>query len=575
MTGTHGGSEAEGELLGGRYRLGALLGVGGSAAVHRADDVLGGPPVAIKILHPHLCADAAARRAFLREARHAASVTHGNVVLIHDAGLHEAGGVTMPWIALDLLRGKTLRDWVRTHGPLPPAEAAAVVTGMLAGLEAAHAAGIVHRDISPQNIVLETAGTHARAHDVRILDFGLADASGRSTVGADVLLAERPTAGEGAAIVGNVHFMSPEQASGRPLRAGSDLYQVGAVLFFLLTGVPPFPRSTNEEVLRAHLVAPPPVPSAVVPAARPLDGVVVRALTKTPARRFRDAGEFRAALAEAVTDLPDPFAVQVAARDGGEETRETGPTTLLPRGATADDLDYLSPGSSGERPGPDPAPGSHGAAVAVGLGAVVLAMAVIAGVFVAAFASANGREGTPAPSSVEVLPDPDLTSPPVLAATPGADAPVAPPEASPTQIVTVPELKGDLAAAEAALARMGLARGTVTRMDSSELADRVLAQSPRPGAEARPGDTVDLVIASGRSSMPKTAGLTLVEARAAIEAAGFRPSADPRDAADAERVLGSDPGPGVTLPVGSAVILRLERSAPATPQPTSTDGAGS
>jgi serine/threonine-protein kinase len=152
---------------------------------------------------------------------------------------------------------------------------------------------------------------------------------------------------------------------------------------------------------------------------------------------------------------------------------------------------------------------------------------------------------------------------------------VAPPEASPAQIVTVPELKGDLAAAEAALARMGLTRGTVTRMDSSELADRVLAQSPRPGAEARSGDTVDLVIASGRSSMPDTAGLTFAEARAAIEAAGFRPSADPRDAADGARVLGSDPGPGATLPVGSAVILRLERSAPSTPQPTSTDGVGS
>ena len=134
-------SETSEGLVGGRYALGELLGVGGTGSVFAAvDREAADARVAVKLLHPHLCADEAARAAFLREAARAADLIHPNIVRIHGAGLHDAAGVTMPWIALDLLDGPTLRERVAAAGPLPPAEAAAVVDGVLAGLAVAHAA---------------------------------------------------------------------------------------------------------------------------------------------------------------------------------------------------------------------------------------------------------------------------------------------------------------------------------------------------------------------------------------------------------------------------------------------------
>lgn len=564
-----GGSDDE--LLGGRYRVGELLGVGGSASVHRADDLRGGPPVAVKILHPHLCADAAAQNAFLREARHAAAFTHGNVVLIHDAGLHEAGGTAVPWIALDLLTGPTLRDRVRQGGPLGVVEAATVADGILAGLEAAHAAGIVHRDISPQNVVLEAVpGAPVRSIDVRILDFGLADATGRSTVGDDILLAGEGSGDGPMSVVGNAHYMSPEQASGRPVRAGSDLYQVGAVLFFLLTGSPPFPRASTAEVLQAQRIAPPPVPSALVPGARPLDAVIIRALTKTPARRFRDAGEFRAALAEAVAGLDvEGTPAAPVPLFGPQADPGTGPTSILPGGPLPEDLGYLVPAAEREADTPvaEPAP-PRGAAIVLGVGAVVLAAAVIAGAFIAGFAST----AAPVAAEAEAAEPPPVVEQPSAPSPEPSPTPVPVPLAVPTVAprVEVPVLQGDLASAEAALRRAGLVPGAVTRIDSGEHADRVLGQSPAPGASAAAGDSVDIVVASGRSTVPQTAGMTIAEATAAMEAAGFRPAADPPGAPATTRVARSDPAAGTVLPVGTSVQLRLE--SPPTPTPSPSPG---
>ncbi|GAB2527566.1 hypothetical protein GCM10027064_25680 [Microbacterium petrolearium] len=561
--------DAAGERIGGRYALGDLLGVGGTGSVFAAADPTGAE-VAVKLLHPHLCADDAAREAFLREARLAMRLDHPNIVRVHDAGLHDAGGVTMPWIALELLTGPTLREHVDAVGPLGAADAVAVVDGLLAGLGAAHQAGLVHRDISPQNVILHGArdrapGAGLSAGMVRILDFGLADVTGRATVGSDVLLAG---AEDGGHVVGNAHFMSPEQAQGLPVRSVSDLYQAGAVLVYALTGRPPFPRTTVEQVMRAHVSAPPPVPSAIAPAARPFDRVVTRALSKTPAHRFRTAAEFRAALAEAGAAAVAAASV-VETPDAPAEG--TGPTSVL-RPDGGGDLDYLRPADDDiAEPVRDARARAGGAGVLLGLGAVaILAVAALGATFLAGSPGAEAEGPRPQPTTAPSTPQ---TPPPGSASPTPSSSPSPTPEPStsappaPAQ-VEIPTLFGTLADAEAALAQAGLRLGAVNRVEAAEAADRVLGQRPEPGSRAEPGTAVDVTVASGRNTVPDVRGMSVPAAIAVLLSAGFEAVADQQPASAAATVAGSEPAAGAVLRVGVTVSLRVE--AQPTPGPTQT-----
>ncbi|GGH51052.1 protein kinase domain-containing protein [Microbacterium album] len=580
-------SDHLGELLGGRFWIGDLLGVGGSASVYAAEDLSdrderGEPiPVAVKVLHPHLCSDDRARDAFLREAREAERLRHPNIAAVRGSGLHDAGGVTMAWIALDLVDGGSVADRVARTGPLPPAEAAAVVSGVLAGLAAAHEVGLVHRDVSPQNVLLRgtTVDRPVTADQVRLVDFGLADATGRDALGQDILRAER---GDGGLVLGNAHYMSPEQAQGLPVRAAGDLYQAGALLYFLLTGQPPFPRDTVAHILEAHVSAPPPVPSALAPGARPLDRIVTRAMTKTPARRFRDAGEFRLALAEAVALLtpadplnaPDP---DPRARDDLTEAIAApaeGPdpaTRVLPLGA-AEGLGYLEPGADAEseassaRTRPD-------LTVPLALAAVVAVIGLaVAGVWGASALGEPTAAGTPTPRpTASATPTPTET--PTESPTPPAEPTTVEPEPElEPEVVTlaVPTLHGTLADAEAALAAAGLRLGAVHRTESPEAADRVLGQRPAAGESVPEGTAVDVTVASGRNTVPPVSGLTVAAATALLQSAGFgvgttRPDAQPTDV-----VTATEPASGAVLSVGVTVTLRVP-AAPVEPSPTPTD----
>ncbi|WP_411701256.1 serine/threonine-protein kinase, partial [Conyzicola sp.] len=350
-------------LIDGRYRLGELLGVGGSASVFAADDLAdlddAGQPssrVALKMLHPHLCETEASRDAFLREARQAQALRHPNIVAVRAYGLHDTGGVTMAWIALDLVDGESVGELVAARGRLDVTDAATVLDGVLAGLAVAHAAGLVHRDISPANVLITAHDGELLASHVLLVDFGLADVTGRTAVGRDVLLAESvgdsvtDATATDIGVIGNAAFMSPEQAQGKPVRAAGDLYQAGALLYFLLTGRVPYPRDTTAQVLEAHVSAPPPVPSVLAPAARPLDRVVTRAMTKTPARRFRHAAEFRAAIATAVEAVA--LAVPAAGEPSAAAPSTTALATRVLESTTARQLAYLSPAPTPTPPTP-------------------------------------------------------------------------------------------------------------------------------------------------------------------------------------------------------------------------------
>ena len=264
----------------GGYRVEETLGRGGMGVVYRARQLELDRDVALKVIAPERVEDPAARARFVREARAAAAVEHPGIVPVHDAAVEgETAYVVMRYVP-----GSDLRTLVRVDGPLEPARAAEVTRRLGDALDAIHDAGYVHRDVKPANVLIGERG------DVYLSDFGLAKH-----------LLSDATQTEPDRWVGTVDFAAPEQIRGGPVDARTDVYALGAVLFFMLCGRVPFERDGDEARLWAHLGAPPPRPSEVrpgVPAA--FDDVVRRAMAKEPAQRQPSAGRLgREAIAAA------------------------------------------------------------------------------------------------------------------------------------------------------------------------------------------------------------------------------------------------------------------------------------
>ena len=271
-------------VLGGRYVLAGVLGAGGMAMVWRARDQVLGREVAVKVLSPQYAADPGFLARFEREARHAAAVSHPRLVTVFDCGVD---GRT-PFLVMELVTGRTLRQVLDEAGALPAGQAAAVAAAVCEGLAAAHAAGLVHRDIKPANIIL--AGGQ-----VKILDFGIARAEGTAAGTATGL------------VLGTAAYLSPEQASGSPAGPQSDLYSLGCVLFEMLTGSPPFTAESAVGLAYRQVHDDPGPPSARrpgIPAS--LDTITARLLAKDP-RPAAGAAAARTALLAAIG--PDATAV--------------------------------------------------------------------------------------------------------------------------------------------------------------------------------------------------------------------------------------------------------------------------
>jgi serine/threonine-protein kinase len=270
----------------GQYRLKQRLGSGGMGEVYLAEHLLLKQPCAIKLIRPERAGDPATLRRFEREVQATARLKHWNTVQIYDYG-HAADGTF--YYVMEYLPGLTLDQLVKQHGPLSPGRAVHLLRQACLALREAHALGLIHRDVKPGNImVCERGGV---ADVVKLLDFGLVKAVGPT----------RPeeTLTQDGAIAGTPAYMSPEQASGKDqIDARSDIYSLGAVGYFLLTGQPPFPRDRAVEVIVAHLhepVRPLTDLRAEVPA--DVQEVVLRCLEKDPARRFADVGRLHDALA--------------------------------------------------------------------------------------------------------------------------------------------------------------------------------------------------------------------------------------------------------------------------------------
>lgn len=363
-----------GRLLAGRYRLNRPIASGGMAQVYEATDETLARRVAVKILHPHLARDEAFVQRFRAEAVAAARLTHPSIVSIYDTVVD--GEVNA--IVMELVRGTTLRADIDAHGPLQLSAVLAIGTQVADALAAAHAAGLVHRDVKPANILLSADGR------VLVADFGIAKAA----QGSD-------HTDEGA-MVGTAKYLAPEQVEGRPVDARTDVYALGIVLYESLTGVPPFRGDTDTAtaLLRLHTdpVRPrqlrPDIPVAV-------EAVIGRALARRPDDRFPSATALRAALLDAGAD---PARASQAAQAAVAPAAPGSPMALS----------GLTPPPAGPPPGPPhhldehhqaPEPDHHDVVTdrpRAGLGAVAILLIVVGAAAAAIFVGV-GRSGPVGP----------------------------------------------------------------------------------------------------------------------------------------------------------------------------------
>ena len=271
-------------VLGNRYEVGDLLGRGGMAEVHLGRDTRLGRVVAIKLLRVDLARDPVFQARFRREAQSAAALNHPAIVAVYDTGeeqVVDASGslVALPYIVMEYVEGRTLRDLLRGGIPLDIGLALELTSGVLSALDYSHRAGIVHRDIKPANVMLTPAG------DVKVMDFGIARALADSSV----------TMTQTQAVIGTAQYLSPEQARGETVDARSDLYSAGCLLFELVTGRPPFMADSPVAVAYQHVREAPPRPSDLNPAIpENLDRVILHSLLKDRESRYQTAAEFKA-----------------------------------------------------------------------------------------------------------------------------------------------------------------------------------------------------------------------------------------------------------------------------------------
>ncbi|MEU4526861.1 Stk1 family PASTA domain-containing Ser/Thr kinase [Micromonospora ureilytica] len=281
---------AQARLLGGRYQVGELLGYGGMAEVHRGRDLRLGRDVAIKMLRTDLARDATFQMRFRREAQNAASLNHPAIVAVYDTGEETAPtGETLPFIVMEFVNGRTLKEVLGAEGRLQPRRALEICADMCAALEFSHRHGIIHRDIKPGNVMLTQTG------QVKVMDFGIARA----------LASGATTMTQTSAVIGTAQYLSPEQARGESVDARSDVYAAGCVLFELVCGHPPFVGDSPVSVAYQHVRETPPTPSDINPDVTPaVDAIVLKALSKNPLNRYQSAGEMRADLLRAAAGRP-------------------------------------------------------------------------------------------------------------------------------------------------------------------------------------------------------------------------------------------------------------------------------
>jgi serine/threonine-protein kinase len=531
-------------LVGGRYALGEVIGRGGMAEVRRGTDTRLDRPVAVKVLRADLARDPAFQARFRREAQSAASLDAPNVVAVYDTGVDEHG---VPWIVMEHVDGRTLRDILSTEGRLLPERALEIAVDVCSALEVAHRAGIVHRDIKPGNVMLTSRG------EVKVMDFGIARAAavGESTM----------TGTE--SVIGTAAYLSPEQARGEHVDARSDLYSTGCLLYELLTGSPPFVGDSPVAVAYQHVREDPVPPSRYVEGLSPdIDTVVLTAMAKSPAHRYADADAFRedllrAAAGQPVEAVPPsrldevPAAVPLLQRDhhpgvvwsifGAIAVLIAVLTGLLVHALLGEPNDLIKPPT------------------VIGLGQQdAVRQLTLAGLHVDKVEGVFDAQ--PAGTVVGQSPDKNF----FVRRGGSVDLTVS----RGLEMTTVPSVIGlgieeatdDLTAAKLVI--------KTTSRDGNFPAGQVLDAVPRPGTQLAVRQTITLVVASGKNRVPDVRGMDQQTAVDTLGAAGFAIGIRPAESTVSPGTVLDQSPVNVLAPRGSEVVIDVAYD-PATGPPPS------
>ncbi|KRE63539.1 Stk1 family PASTA domain-containing Ser/Thr kinase [Nostocoides sp. Soil756] len=596
------------ELLGGRYEVGELLGRGGMAEVHQGFDTRLGRPVAIKLLRHDLARDATFLTRFRREAQSAAALNHASIVAVYDHGedhvVTESGGATfnVPYIVMEYVDGRTLREVLSEQGQLDPTYAIRVTEGVLDALGYSHRQGIVHRDIKPANVMIGADGA------VKVMDFGIARAMADANA----------TVTATQAVIGTAQYLSPEQAQGHPVDARSDLYSAGCMLFELLTGRPPFLGDSPVSIAYQHVGETPVPPSRFVDEGLPedLDAVVLHALEKPREDRYQDAAAFRQDLQAVRLGRPVSAAARAsaaalaAAAAGLSGATAAGATAALPRTSPLSEQTAAyqvpaaapvpSPPVTDERPYDDDddrrrrGPGAY----------IALAIAVLAALALLGYGLFNylgAPDGPPQVTVPSVVGAPQQTAEAklaqagfkvesvvaaddtvpegeVISQTPNGNTQAD--QGSTVRItvsggpdaVQVPDLRGkSLSEATQVLSDIGLTVGTVTKTDDpNAAANEVISSDPAAGNDAKPGTRVNLEVGTGKVAVPNVEGLTQNEAQRQLADANLQVETEYKQTNDVAEgnVISQSPKAASKVDTGSTVKIVVAQKAAPTVTPT-------
>jgi eukaryotic-like serine/threonine-protein kinase len=495
-------------LLSERYELGDVLGYGGMSEVHRGLDTRLGRDVAVKVLRADLARDPQFQMRFRREAQNAAALNHPAIVAVYDTGEVQSEFGPLPYIVMEYVDGQTLREIVKTTGPMTQQKVMEVMADVCAALDFSHRHKIIHRDVKPANIMINRAGA------VKVMDFGIARALG-----------EGQNVTQTAAVIGTAQYLSPEQARGEAVDARSDVYAAGCVIYELLTGEPPFTGDSPVAVAYQHVREDPKPPSEVDPNIPPaLDAIVLKALSKNPANRYQSAAEMRSDLIR-VRNGQAPMAPAVMSADERTAMMAAGPATGATRRINGrHGVAVPPPAHYAEDYYQDEDPGSGNRRTAL----------IVAGVLVVL-----GLVGFLA---YQLLSGP----------------------AKPAQIAVPPVVGKSQVEATNDIVNSGLRIGTVTQKESPVAQkDKVISSDPAPGSTVDAKSLVNIVVGTGPAqvNVPQLTGLSVAAATDALKAAGLtlgKQTEDPTtDTTKIGNVTGSSPKSGTQVKGGSAVDVTV------------------